>query len=108
MSLEHLCLDENLPSTVRVPKPRQYVFDSFDYPVPSILPHLYVTSQDQLRRSTILSALGLPSLPSRFCFWELTSNFPVGHPSWDCSSPNSLNFGVPMTQKPMSSQKTSC
>ncbi|CAL8993960.1 unnamed protein product, partial [Prunus brigantina] len=23
-------------------------------------------------------------------------NFLVGHPSWDCSSPNSLNFGVPM------------
>ncbi|RXI06781.1 hypothetical protein DVH24_025917 [Malus domestica] len=28
--------------------------------------------------------------PSRFCFWELTQDFPVGHPS------NSLNFGVPM------------
>ncbi|PQM33861.1 putative LRR receptor-like serine/threonine-protein kinase [Prunus yedoensis var. nudiflora] len=24
---------------------------------------------------------------SRFCFWELTSNFPVDHPSWDCSRP---------------------
>ncbi|KAM1756804.1 hypothetical protein EV1_006121 [Malus domestica] len=35
-------------------------------------------------RSTILSALG-PTTPSRFCFWELTSNFPVGHPSWECS-----------------------
>ncbi|RXH73602.1 hypothetical protein DVH24_016424 [Malus domestica] len=23
-------------------------------------------------------------------------NFPVGHPSWECSRPNSLNFGVPM------------
>ena len=23
-------------------------------------------------------------------------NFPVGHPSWDCSCANSLNFGVPM------------
>ncbi|CAL2228862.1 unnamed protein product [Prunus armeniaca] len=46
-------------------------------------------------------------LPSRFCFWELMSNFPVGHPSCDCFSPNSLNFGVPMTQ-PVSSQKVSC
>ncbi|CAL8990812.1 unnamed protein product, partial [Prunus brigantina] len=48
-----------------------------------------------------------PSLPSQFCFWELKSNFPVGHPSWDCSSPNSLNFGVPKTPKPVSSQKAS-
>ncbi|CAL9020935.1 unnamed protein product, partial [Prunus brigantina] len=39
------------------------------------------------KASTILSALGPPLLPSRFCFWELTSNFPVGHPSWDCFSP---------------------
>ncbi|CAN6687620.1 unnamed protein product [Malus baccata var. baccata] len=23
-------------------------------------------------------------------------NFPVGHPSWDCSRANSLNFEVPM------------
>ncbi|CAL9019638.1 unnamed protein product, partial [Prunus brigantina] len=50
---------------------------------------------------------GPPSLPSRFCFWELTSNFPVGHPSWDCSSANSLNFGVPSTPKLVSSQKVS-
>ncbi|TQD79277.1 hypothetical protein C1H46_035185 [Malus baccata] len=26
-----------------------------------------------------------PTIPSRFCFWELTSNFLVGHPSWECS-----------------------
>ncbi|CAL8156104.1 unnamed protein product [Prunus armeniaca] len=26
-------------------------------------------------------------------------HFSVGHPSWDCSSPNSLNFGIPMTPK---------
>ncbi|CAL2247688.1 unnamed protein product [Prunus armeniaca] len=45
---------------------------------------------------------------SQFCFWELTSNFPVGHSSWDCSSPNSLNFGVPSTPKPVSSQKALC
>ncbi|CAL2227324.1 unnamed protein product [Prunus armeniaca] len=53
---------------------------------------------------------GLPSLPSKFCFYELMSNFPVGqgHPSWDCSSPNSLNFGVPITPKSVSSQKASC
>ncbi|CAL2228987.1 unnamed protein product [Prunus armeniaca] len=24
------------------------------------------------------------------------SNFLVDHPSWDCSNPNSLNFGVPV------------
>ncbi|RXH74022.1 hypothetical protein DVH24_016844 [Malus domestica] len=28
-------------------------------------------------------------MPSWFCFWELTSNFP------ECSTPFSLNFGVP-------------
>ncbi|RXI06797.1 hypothetical protein DVH24_025933 [Malus domestica] len=27
--------------------------------------------------------LWAPTMPSRFCFWELTSNFPVGHPSWE-------------------------
>ncbi|CAN6544205.1 unnamed protein product [Malus baccata var. baccata] len=43
--------------------------------------------------------------PSGFCFWELTrelpsrnshENFPVGHPSWDCSCANSFNFEIPM------------
>ncbi|BBG93870.1 glutamate receptor 2.2, partial [Prunus dulcis] len=67
-----------------------------------------VTSRDQLRRSTILSALGPSSLPARFCFWELTSNFPwVTHPGI-ALAPNSLNFGVPTTPKPVSSQKASC
>ncbi|RXH78779.1 hypothetical protein DVH24_002297 [Malus domestica] len=35
----------------------------------------------------ILSALG----PD-----HVLTNFLVGHPSWDCSRVNSLNFGVPM------------
>ncbi|KAL6201760.1 hypothetical protein ACLB2K_025472 [Fragaria x ananassa] len=34
--------------------------------------------------------------PSRFCFWQLRSSFPVDHPSWDCSSINMLNLGVPI------------
>ncbi|KAL6128987.1 hypothetical protein ACLB2K_072340 [Fragaria x ananassa] len=34
--------------------------------------------------------------PSRFCFQQLRSSFPVGHPSWDCSSINMLNLGVPI------------
>ncbi|KAL6188817.1 hypothetical protein ACLB2K_040208 [Fragaria x ananassa] len=34
--------------------------------------------------------------PSRFCFRQLRSSFPVGHPSWDCSSINMLNLGVPI------------
>ncbi|CAL2231059.1 unnamed protein product [Prunus armeniaca] len=41
-------------------------------------------------------------------FAELMSNFPIGHPSWDCSSPNSLNFGVHMTPKLANSQKALC
>ncbi|KAM7528823.1 hypothetical protein LguiB_032233 [Lonicera macranthoides] len=35
-------------------------------------------------------------LPSRLCFWELTTSFPGGHPSWDFSGPSMLNFGVLM------------
>ncbi|KAL6129346.1 hypothetical protein ACLB2K_072697 [Fragaria x ananassa] len=34
--------------------------------------------------------------PSRFCFRQLRSSFPVGHPSWDCSSINMFNLGVPI------------
>ncbi|KAL6136345.1 hypothetical protein ACLB2K_061641 [Fragaria x ananassa] len=34
--------------------------------------------------------------PSRFCFRQLRSSFPVGHPSWDCSSIIMLNLGVPI------------
>ncbi|KAL6202813.1 hypothetical protein ACLB2K_026518 [Fragaria x ananassa] len=37
-----------------------------------------------------------PRRPSRFCFRQLRSSFPVGHPSWDCSSINMLNLGVPI------------
>ncbi|KAL6211680.1 hypothetical protein ACLB2K_016903 [Fragaria x ananassa] len=33
--------------------------------------------------------------PSRFCFRQLRSSFPVGHPSWDCSRIIMLNLGVP-------------
>ncbi|KAI5338362.1 hypothetical protein L3X38_017633 [Prunus dulcis] len=40
--------------------------------------------------------LSAPYLSSQFYFWELTSNFSVGHPSWYCSNPNLLNFRVPM------------
>ncbi|CAN6560172.1 unnamed protein product [Malus baccata var. baccata] len=50
-----------------------------------------ITSQARLRRSTILSALG-PTSPHGF-------NFLMGHPSWDCSLTNSLNFRVPMEPK---------
>ncbi|RXI07381.1 hypothetical protein DVH24_026517, partial [Malus domestica] len=34
--------------------------------------------------------------PHGFVFWNSHENFPVGHPSWECSRPNSLNFGVSM------------
>ncbi|RXI05939.1 hypothetical protein DVH24_017981 [Malus domestica] len=50
-----------------------------------------ITSQARLRRSMILSALG-----PGFVFGNSHENFPVGHPSWECSRPNLLNFGVPM------------
>ncbi|RXI08263.1 hypothetical protein DVH24_022407, partial [Malus domestica] len=36
--------------------------------------------------------LWVPTTPSR----NLHENFLVGHPSWDCSRVNSLNFEVPM------------
>ncbi|KAL6202390.1 hypothetical protein ACLB2K_026098 [Fragaria x ananassa] len=32
--------------------------------------------------------------PSRFCFRQLRSSFPVDHPSWDCSRIIMLNLGV--------------
>ncbi|KAI5314707.1 hypothetical protein L3X38_043883 [Prunus dulcis] len=46
--------------------------------------------------------------PARFCFWELTKQLPrvVTHPGIAPAS-NSLNFGVPTTPKPVSSQKAS-
>ncbi|RXH77049.1 hypothetical protein DVH24_019937 [Malus domestica] len=57
-------------------------------------------SRARLRRSTILSALG-PDHALTILFlgtYTRTSqwNFLVGHPSWECSRVNSLNFGVPM------------
>ncbi|KAI5344805.1 hypothetical protein L3X38_012682 [Prunus dulcis] len=76
-----LVRSDELGMTTKVPRcleSRGCGFDSLS---------LGVTSRDQLRHSTILSALGPPLWPSRFYFWELTTNFPVGHPSWDCSGP---------------------
>ncbi|KAL6199345.1 hypothetical protein ACLB2K_029129 [Fragaria x ananassa] len=34
--------------------------------------------------------------PSHFCFRQLRSSFPVGHPSWDCSHIIMLNLEVPI------------
>ncbi|CAN6708211.1 unnamed protein product [Malus baccata var. baccata] len=34
--------------------------------------------------------------PHSFVSGNSHENFPVGHPSWDCSCANSLNFEVPM------------
>ncbi|RXH85535.1 hypothetical protein DVH24_009356 [Malus domestica] len=51
------------------------------------------TSQARLYRSMILSTLG----PD-----HTLANFTMGHPSWDCSRANSLNFEVPM--KPETSE----
>ncbi|KAI5312056.1 hypothetical protein L3X38_041229 [Prunus dulcis] len=49
-----------------------------------------------------------PTPPSRICSWELTKQLPrvVTHPGIAPAS-NSLNFGVPTTPKPVSSQKAS-
>ncbi|RXH88492.1 hypothetical protein DVH24_000091 [Malus domestica] len=52
----------------------------------------HVTSQYDIVR------YGL-TIPSRFCFWESHKNLLVGHPSWECSCPNSFNFRVPMESK---------
>ncbi|KAI5322816.1 hypothetical protein L3X38_031888 [Prunus dulcis] len=47
--------------------------------------------------------------PARFCSLELTKQLPrvVTHPGIAPAS-HSLNFGVPSTPKPVSSQKASC
>ena len=42
------------------------------------------TSRARLHLSTILSALGLP-FPHGFVFGNSHENFPLGHPSWECS-----------------------
>ncbi|RXI01350.1 hypothetical protein DVH24_001584 [Malus domestica] len=42
------------------------------------------------------------SVARYFLFWAPTTpswNFSVGHPFWNCSRVNSLNFGVPMESK---------
>ncbi|KAI5335265.1 hypothetical protein L3X38_025398 [Prunus dulcis] len=66
--------------------------------------------RDRLRRSRILSALGLATFsPARTVLFlgahEATSQ--GGHPSWIAPASNSLNFGVPTNPKPVSSQKAS-
>ncbi|KAI5335273.1 hypothetical protein L3X38_025406 [Prunus dulcis] len=67
-----------------------------------------VTSRDQLRRSTILSALGPPLYPHSFVSGSSRATSQrVTHPGI-ALAPNSLNFGVPTTPKPVSSQKASC
>ncbi|RXH70948.1 hypothetical protein DVH24_015570 [Malus domestica] len=48
------------------------------------------TSRARLCRGTILSILGLDH-----ALTNSHENFPVGHPLWDCSRVNLLNFGVP-------------
>ncbi|KAI5350706.1 hypothetical protein L3X38_003597 [Prunus dulcis] len=66
-----------------------------------------VTSRDRLRRSTILSALGPPLF--RYSFVSGSSRAAsqwVTHPEI-ALAPNSLNFGVPTTPKPVNSQKAS-
>ncbi|RXH80974.1 hypothetical protein DVH24_004888 [Malus domestica] len=46
-----------------------------------------------------------PSLPSTRLSGNSHENFPVGHPSWDCSRANSLNFGVPTEPEASELQK---
>ena len=63
---------------------------------------------------------GLDSILARYCpFWayhsltvfifgNLHENFPVGHPSWDCSSTTRLTSEFLRNLKPVSYQKNSC
>ncbi|KAI5317159.1 hypothetical protein L3X38_036866 [Prunus dulcis] len=76
--------------------------------IPLRLAGKFVTSRDQLRRSTILSALGPHLCPHGFVSGNsrATSQW-VTHPGI-ALAPNSLNFGVRTTLKPVSSQKASC
>ncbi|RXH86727.1 hypothetical protein DVH24_022000 [Malus domestica] len=46
--------------------------------------------------SPLLSHPGPRPLNHGFVSGNSYENFPVGHPSWDCSCAISLNFGVPM------------
>ncbi|RXH82435.1 hypothetical protein DVH24_036776 [Malus domestica] len=61
----------------------------------------------------VLSHLSLDSAVARYCpFLAPTTpsrnsdeNFLGGHPSWECSRTNSLNFGVPMESEASEFQK---
>ncbi|RXI05792.1 hypothetical protein DVH24_017834 [Malus domestica] len=44
--------------------------------------------------------------PHGFVSGNSHDNFTVGHPSWDCSRKNSLNFGIPM--EPEASELPKC
>ncbi|KAI5334153.1 hypothetical protein L3X38_024286 [Prunus dulcis] len=95
--LHALFLDLHLP----VPCPKLWSIGLVIY-------QIVVTPLDRLRRSTILSALGPLLCPHGFVSGNsrATSQW-VTHPGI-ALAPNSLNFGVPKTPKPVSSQKASC
>ncbi|KAI5337526.1 hypothetical protein L3X38_016797 [Prunus dulcis] len=69
---------------------------------------IVVTFRDRLHRSTILSALGLILCLHGFIFGSLRATSQWVTTPGIAPTPNSLNFGVPMTPKPVSSQKVSC
>ncbi|KAI5323549.1 hypothetical protein L3X38_032621 [Prunus dulcis] len=64
-----------------------------------------VTSRDPLRRSTILSALGPPLCPHDFVSGNSRATSQWVTQPGIALAPNSLNFGVPTTPKPVSSQR---
>ena len=49
--------------------------------------------------STIARCFGPRPCPQGFVSGNSHENFPMGHPSWECSRSNSLNFGVPTEPK---------
>ncbi|KAL6207224.1 hypothetical protein ACLB2K_024468 [Fragaria x ananassa] len=64
-------------------------------PIPTTLGNLF--NLETLTHSAVTRYCPLwAHRASRFCFRQLRSSFPVGHPSWDCSSINMLNLGVPI------------
>ncbi|RXH93507.1 hypothetical protein DVH24_014083 [Malus domestica] len=50
--------------------------------------------------STHIVRFGPRPHPHSFVYGNSYDNFPLGHPSWDCSRVNSLNFEVPTEPKP--------
>ncbi|KAI5336761.1 hypothetical protein L3X38_016029 [Prunus dulcis] len=108
-----LCLHDFVSGSTRATSQRvthpgiALALNSFNFGVPTT-PKLVSSQKDQLRRSTILSALGPPLCPHRFVSGSTRATSQWVTHYRIALALNSLNFGVPTTLKSVSSQNASC